>query len=543
MIDRTESLAGRRRIGLLGLFFAALLPRAAIAVRRDTICSDAVFYLERADALARGDFPSGLADLGLNLYTLLLGGFASAGLDLEPTGRWLSVLAAALTVVPIAALTAEWFGRRAALIAGLLYACAPEPLDWSAEAIRDPLFWLTFAWGLQAAWRASSRGRLRDYLMWGAAFSAAALLRTEGLLLLLPLACWAKPSLSAALKLASGMTVWPACVVLINLGLLAAGHTHWEWGRLDHARIVARWTRAMIRAEPGASHAALPTPSATPTSEAPTEALSWRELSWGVRHNVRRGLGWPCLALALCGWLSFRGGWRISLAGALLSVALLLAMAIYFWQCHELTTRYVVPLLIVWLPWAGRGADVVWLASRRMLGERERARAIAALACAAALFVIGLQGLADGLGRGNESRALKQSLGRHLAARFGAGQTLLASENLERLVGYYAGAQHVKLPREIGGLDALDWLRVKQPRLVVLWTKERPERYVELLAGPNCLGYARQPLPDGFEGAVLLVRRRVLPAGGASTACQTATATYTSVASAGRVRGPRTARR
>jgi hypothetical protein len=251
------------------------------------------------------------------------------------------------------------------------------------------------------------------------------------------------------------------------------------------------------------------------------------------------------VALTTLGVLALdRSGRRRSLALALVSMALVAAMGAYFWHYHELTTRYVVTLQLVALPLAGHGGASLLQCGAALIGSRHAARRIAAAAGLGALFLVCGQGAADGFGRANESRALKKSLGQHLAARYGPGQTLLATENLERLVGYYALARHQKLPHEVRGIEALDWLRIKQPALVVLWTRERPERYAELMAAPYCLGYDRQRLPVEFRDAVLLVRRDVAHRrGAAGVACQTAPHSYTSVASARPGRGPRTARR
>lgn len=543
--DGHEALDSRH--WLLALFIVTLAPRAILAWRRETICSDAVFYVEHADALARGDFAAGFAEIGLNLYTLLLAMPASCGLDPAAVGRWLSVLAASLTVVPLCALTARWFGRGAAAVVGLLYAFSPETLDWSAEAIRDPLFWLALVFGLHAAWRARITQMLSDHLAWGAAFASAVLLRTEGLLLAIPLVAWNAPRLGsprAPVKLLSGLALWPLSLVAINAGLLAAGHERLELGRLDHVRIVGRWTHAVAHTPADER----PTAHAAVTKKAVADArepFTWRGLSWALRHNLLGGIGWPVALLAVLGALALdRRSLLAQLPLALLGLALLAAMSIYFWHYRELTTRYVVPLLLLALPLAGKGGAALATRSLALWSARPGGRGIVATVAASALAVVCAQGAFEGMGRSNDSRSLKKSLGEHLAARFGPGRTLLATENLERLVGYYARAEHVKLPQEVGGLDALDWLRIKQPELVVLWTGARPQRYAEMLCAPRCLGYERLSLPADFRDAVLLARRDVARSDGvAGVACQTAPHSYTSVASAGPGRGPRTARR
>lgn len=75
--------------------------------------------------------------------------------DLEMAGRIVSILASALTVIPLGLLTARLFGRRAAFFALLFYTASPIALRWSLHAMTDATFGALFlmaVWFFVTAW-------------------------------------------------------------------------------------------------------------------------------------------------------------------------------------------------------------------------------------------------------------------------------------------------------------------------------------------------------------------------------------------------------
>lgn len=536
-----------------GLAIVALLPRVALALQRDIICSDAVFFLERSEALANGNVTASLNELGLNLYTLWLAAAQLVGFDALPVGIWTSVVASTLTVIPLAWLTAEWFGRRSAVVVALLYSFHPEALDWSAEVIRDPLFWLAWMTGLAMACGASRGGSWRAWLAWGVSFSAAVLLRSEGFLLFIPAILWGctTPSRYAlwlnARGFAVALAVWLLSLLVINAVFMAAGHSQWELGRLDHVRMIWQYPARVFAGE---SKTAISTsrPLQAAAQHGP-RPLGARELIWGLKHNLQRGVGMPALLLITVGaGLALSTQPRIvPLALGLIAAGIVIAMGLHLAEYRELTRRYTVPLLLAGLPLAGLAACEAVRATELALRETPRLRRWSQSAFLALLATVCGAGVTDGLTRANESRSYKAALGRFLLAHLGEHQRILASPNLERLVGYYAHAEHVKLPPEIGGMQAVEWLRWKRPTCAVFWKPGNAQRYGELLTAPSCLGYMQVPLPPEFRDTVLLVHRDRLESlanhrAKPCVACQSPCHFYTSVAVATRGR-PSTARR
>jgi hypothetical protein len=93
------------------------------------------------------------------LYGALAHVLAMAGVSLEMAGRIISVVAAALCVVPVYWLGLRLGGAGAARLAGLLYTVAPMPWRWSVRVMTDSLFLLLSTITLVLLMEAWSRTR------------------------------------------------------------------------------------------------------------------------------------------------------------------------------------------------------------------------------------------------------------------------------------------------------------------------------------------------------------------------------------------------
>ena len=498
----------------LGLALLAFVARLIMARQHPVICTDAVFYLERAAAWRRGDVDFALSRLGLNPFPWLIAQLHAWGLDWELAGTSLSLVAASLAVIPLWALTGHLLGPRVALIAALLYAVHPELIEWSPEIIRDPLYWLLFASSLYLMHRACQSAALGWFLAAGGTTALAVLTRFEGWFLLIPLAAWAtlaghrQPTLRWPLTRGSAacLAILPLLILAINATTLRAHH-RWEWGRLDHVAMAIDWLSSTQPTLAPAVH----TPHA---SEEPTLASSWnlRGAVWGFSHTWRRGFREPYFWGALVGLILLKRQRRGQDSAPLvvLGGVQLLAVWIYFWQQHEINARYVLPVLLLALPCVALTLDTL----SDVLGKRLKTWAPrhARYGVAACLLIILFSlGLTEAWTRQFDGRYVKAHLGAYLQNRFGPGRTVLCSENLERLVGYYAAAHHSALPAGHGGQTLVETVRDCQPDVVALWLRAPgPQLYAEMLDASSQLGYRTLPrdeLPACCDEVCVLVRR------------------------------------
>ena len=503
------------------LFLGCLLPRLAITSQKGVICSDAVYFLERAEAFEQGDLAATTATLELNLYPLWLALLHRTGTDWLPVAAMWSNIAASLVVIPLFFGARRAFGSACAFVTAGIYAAHPETLRWSGEAIRDATFWFVLLIGLAAIESAAQRPSAWRYGVAGMIAAVAMLLRLEGGFLWLPLAYygtrWAfscrrdlrQVILGSALVIMS----YPALVLCLNLTAFAA-NDHWELGRLAHAQTL--WDRVdeWLREPPSTGEIRVST-EGTPPDSAPRERPNLATSTYSVIWTIGRGISFPVLGLIATGIAyagmkrKLRGDWmRFALVGCWIA-----AIVVEMWIRGDTTKRYAVPIFLMFAAYAGFGVVAISAAAgqifRRIvssprLGTMTTVRAATATALVVGMFVFGYR---DVTMDGNASRHLKADAGGRIADRFGEGRSMVCSANLDRLVRYYA-----KAPRSLViGLKRgmLFRIEAERPELIVLWTAS-DAREVELVPPLAArLEYRRLPeeeLPSNCRDVAIWVR-------------------------------------
>ncbi|HEV3345244.1 MAG TPA: glycosyltransferase family 39 protein [Pirellulales bacterium] len=200
----TQDWSARKRYApgspwlLASLVVCCLVPRAAMGLKLDAVCNDAVFYVDLARHYEQGDLAAGLGRLGLNVYPPVLAALHQLGVSWENAGKWWGIAAASLAVLPLYGWVRRQFDGRTALAGAMLYAFHPKLIEWSPELLRDPTFWLLWSLGLYASWRAAQEQTWRWYFMAGLAIAVAAHTRFEGWFLYLPLVGWSAWRLTPA---------------------------------------------------------------------------------------------------------------------------------------------------------------------------------------------------------------------------------------------------------------------------------------------------------------------------------------------------------
>ena len=128
-------------VGLL--MVAVLVPRLLVFGVNENFYGDAVMRAELGARWAErprviGSFDQGGYQFG-PLHIVLLGLLSKAGGSREDSGRWLSLLAAVLTVLPLFSLTRRIFDRRAAIVACLGLAAWGMHVQFSTTAASESL--------------------------------------------------------------------------------------------------------------------------------------------------------------------------------------------------------------------------------------------------------------------------------------------------------------------------------------------------------------------------------------------------------------------
>ncbi|MFL6283058.1 MAG: glycosyltransferase family 39 protein [Pyrinomonadaceae bacterium] len=173
---------------VLAWTLAAFAVRLAVLLCFEHVISpDGVEYVAHARRLAAGDLANGMSTYWPPLYPALVGLASLVFRDAEFAGRFVSVVAGALLIIPAHRLARRWYGRRVALICVALVALHPLLVYYSTALLTEATYTLLFTCGALAGWSALNGTRRRTYALAGALFGACYLLKPEacGFVLLL----------------------------------------------------------------------------------------------------------------------------------------------------------------------------------------------------------------------------------------------------------------------------------------------------------------------------------------------------------------------
>ena len=162
-------------------FLIVLGVRVAGAAHTHCIARDGPEYVKVARAYARGDWGTALAHPYHPLYPALIGFVHEAESffrthfrarpndlpeDWERSARWVSLAASSLTVIPLWILAAGAGGRRAGLLAALLFAALPNGVEFGTAVLTTSLFTFLTLVSLAFGLTALRTGRSRHWV-WG----------------------------------------------------------------------------------------------------------------------------------------------------------------------------------------------------------------------------------------------------------------------------------------------------------------------------------------------------------------------------------------
>lgn len=175
------------RVVLGWTLLAFLLRLLLLATVEHVISPDGVQYVGMGQNLIAGNFREGLSTYWPPLYPLLVGLFSLVFRDAEFAGRFVSVVAGSLLVLPAHRLARRWYGRRVAFICAAVVAVHPLLIYYSTVLLTEATYTLLFTCGVLAGWSAITGGNTRAQVLAGATFGACYLLKPEaaGFVLLL----------------------------------------------------------------------------------------------------------------------------------------------------------------------------------------------------------------------------------------------------------------------------------------------------------------------------------------------------------------------
>ena len=405
-----------RAFCIAGLLLLALVPRAIMAWKLDTLCPDATVYVQQAQTIAGGTYNSSTMDVHRWLYPSLLALLHRLGWTWETAGEVWGVLIATLVVLPLFDWIRRWACDGLAIVASALYAVHPEFIEWSPELIRDATFW--FFWTVAICFGFRSKTSTTCIVIACTSSLLAAMFRVEGIFLIGGFVCW---------HFAIHRQIRPVTIFAVATGLLFLIICTFfgTFSREGPGGLLVLWWQSWF--ETSASQPNIGT------------------RLWQFADAILSGLHPLYVVLFVVGvWhcRGTRGTLRYSLpllgSGGLVATGIW----IHLWYAGAIEPRYALSLLLLSLPWMAKGMEV----TARLVSKNESQQAFATVAL---LVLIGCVGWLDALTTKYDSRQGRAALGIWLKNEYGPRLRLAGHRDLQRLVGFYSQSWERTLPRQM----------------------------------------------------------------------------------------------
>lgn len=171
----------REMLFLLGCMVSAFAVRFLLIPENSVINGDGVYYTILGERFVSGDFGGGISAYWSPLYSVLTGISSLFFSDREFAGRFVSLVAGALLILPGYALIETFFGRTVAYIGTVLLVFHPFLIKSSGWVMTESLYTLVFTTCLLIGWNALTKGEPLKFLVTGLLLGAAYLIKPEAI--------------------------------------------------------------------------------------------------------------------------------------------------------------------------------------------------------------------------------------------------------------------------------------------------------------------------------------------------------------------------
>lgn len=166
---------------VIGVMSLAFLLRLSMLRLQPPINPDGVYYATLGKHLVSGNLQEGLSTFWPPLYPLLVGLSSLVFRDIETGGRFVSVLAGSVLVVPVYSLIRILYGKDAAFIGAFLVAIHPTLIHFSTTLLTESTYITLFMTVLFVGLKAFSGGACVAFFSVGAMLGACYLLKPESI--------------------------------------------------------------------------------------------------------------------------------------------------------------------------------------------------------------------------------------------------------------------------------------------------------------------------------------------------------------------------
>ncbi len=166
---------------VIGVMSFAFLLRLSVLRRQTPIYPDSVHYAIMGKHLVSGNLQEGLSTFWPPLYPFLVGLSSLVFRDIETGGKFVSLLAGSVMVVPVYSLIRVLYGKDAAFIGAFIVAIHPPLIRYSTTILTESIYTTLFVSVLFAGLRAFSGGAYVAFFSVGVLLGACYLLKPEAI--------------------------------------------------------------------------------------------------------------------------------------------------------------------------------------------------------------------------------------------------------------------------------------------------------------------------------------------------------------------------
>ncbi len=166
---------------LLICVLLAFLIRYFFTPQDYVINGDGAYYTLLGERFVSGDFAGGISAYWSPLYSILTGFSSLLFADRDFSGRFVSLVAGSLLIIPAYFLIREFFGRPSAYVGSILLIFHPFLIKSSGWAMTESVYTLILTTCVLSGWHALSKWDLRFFLVTGLLTGIAFLTKPEAI--------------------------------------------------------------------------------------------------------------------------------------------------------------------------------------------------------------------------------------------------------------------------------------------------------------------------------------------------------------------------
>jgi len=338
---------------VLGWTLAAFALRLALLLCFEHVISpDGVEYVAHARRLAAGDLANGMSAYWPPLYPALVAAASLVFRDAEFAGRFVSVVAGALLVIPAHTLASRWYGRRVAHVCASLVALHPLLVYYSTVLLTESTYTLFFTCAVVAGWSALTKATARAHAFAGALFGACYLLKPEAFFfvpLLLAVLAARRLLLKAGLPQAS---VLNALALVASFAAVASPQLLYIRLQTGAWALSAKTAGHLLQGARAAGGDASP----APVSSLQDAATAFARLAKALRFEYEIfNLIFPTAFVVLVALGLFRRRWTRARAAREAYLLAFVSAALAGYAVTLPNIRFLAPLIPLLLVWVAKG--------------------------------------------------------------------------------------------------------------------------------------------------------------------------------------------